>query len=52
LFSREFNLEDCLKVWDAIFERANADDFPFAEYFAVAMLINVKNICKLWIEIF
>lgn len=45
LFGREFSLQDLLLLWDAIF--GEGDDLGLINFIVVAMLIRIRDKCKL-----
>lgn len=50
LFGREYQLMDLLMLWDALF--AEGDHLELTHYIVVAMLIAIKDIRKIFVQIF
>jgi len=44
LFTREFSMSDALRLWDGLF--ACDPSFDLVEWVCVAMLIRIRNNCK------
>jgi TBC1 domain family member 5 len=45
LFTREFSMNDAMKLWDGLF--ACDPTFDLAQWVCVAMLIRIRNECDL-----
>lgn len=44
MFTREFPLDECMELWDAIFSRGR--DLNLVDYLCVSMLLNVRATCE------